>query len=241
MSVLSADAHTPFLKATRSYRGVSLALAASIALHALIVGLVPGLPTRLDVPLPTLEVMFAAAPVPEPQSEAPKPPAPQRVPPPRRAAVPPAPVILKEIPVPQADAAPVATVAAPAPPVAITKVEPAAIEPPREIAAVPPVSSLSRQDLLAGYGRAVSQFLQRYQEYPRMAQMRGWEGTVMMKLRIGPDGTLIEASVQQSSGHQILDQQAVAMAYKAKALPAPPEGLRDRESVFPVPVVFRLE
>ena len=77
MSALSVDAHAPFQNTVWSYRGLPLALAASIALHALIVGLVPGLPARLEVPLPTLEVMHAAAPLPKPQSEAPQPPAPQ--------------------------------------------------------------------------------------------------------------------------------------------------------------------
>ena len=54
-------------------------------------------------------------------------------------------------------------------------------------------------------------------------------------------GKLIEAKVEGSSGHPVLDTQALEMVKRVAALPAPPEGLREREFAVLVPVVFRLE
>ena len=97
-------------------------------------------------------------------------------------------------------------------------------------------------ELLAGYGKIISQRLARYKEYPRIAQIRGWEGSVTMRLRVAPSGHLIDAELHTSSGHDVLDKQALAMASQARQLPAPPEGLSGGgEVAVLVPIVFRLE
>jgi protein TonB len=104
-----------------------------------------------------------------------------------------------------------------------------------------PAPGVSPSELLSSYGQTISQALARYKEYPRIAQMQGWQGAVTMRLRVAPSGRLIDAQVQESSGHEVLDRQALAMASKPERYPAPPEGLRDREGAVLVPVVFRLE
>jgi len=107
----------------------------------------------------------------------------------------------------------------------------------------PPLAAqMPSSELLSSYGQTISKALSRYKEYPRIAQMRGWEGAVTLRLRVAPSGRLIEATVQASSGHEVLDKQAMEMAARAGRLPAPPDGLRDREEVAVlVPIVFRLE
>jgi len=81
-----------------------------------------------------------------------------------------------------------------------------------------------------------------YRRYPPIAQMQGWEGLVTMELHVAPSGRLLDAAVRTSSGHEVLDRQALAMASQAEPFPAAPEALRDREVVaVVVPVVFRLE
>ena len=95
--------------------------------------------------------------------------------------------------------------------------------------------------LLAGYGKKISDVLARYKEYPRIAQMRGWEGSVTMRLRVAPSGRLVDAELYASSGYEVLDRQAIAMATRAAQLPVPPQGLAVGEVAVLVPVVFRLE
>jgi protein TonB len=96
-------------------------------------------------------------------------------------------------------------------------------------------------ELVALYTKSLSEMFARYKEYPRIAELRGWEGSVTMRLRVAPSGRLIEAQVYKSSGFAVLDQQAVAMVSKAGVLPVPPEGLDPAEVPVLVPINFRLE
>lgn len=96
-------------------------------------------------------------------------------------------------------------------------------------------------EMLSDYTRSLSKALERYKEYPRIAELRGWEGSVTMRLRVAPSGRLIEARVYKSSGFAVLDQQAVAMVSNAGALPVPPEGLDADGVPVLVPITFRLE
>lgn len=104
----------------------------------------------------------------------------------------------------------------------------------------PPPRAPSSQ-LLSGYGLTIAEVLARYKEYPPIAQMQGWEGSVTMQLRVAASGRLLEAEVHRSSGHGVLDREALAMAAKAARFPPPPEGLGDRDVRVLVPIVFRLE
>ena len=109
------------------------------------------------------------------------------------------------------------------------------------LAPAPPPRLAPTAEQLSDYTRSLSKALERYKEYPRVAELRGWEGSVTMRLRVAPSGRLIEARVYKSSGFAVLDQQAVAMASKAEALPVPPEGLDTDGVPLLVPITFRLE
>ncbi|RMH36774.1 MAG: energy transducer TonB [Nitrospirae bacterium] len=45
--------------------------------------------------------------------------------------------------------------------------------------------------------------------YPRFAREQGWEGTVVLRLTIGPDGRVVSAKTHTSSGYAILDRSAL--------------------------------
>lgn len=45
--------------------------------------------------------------------------------------------------------------------------------------------------------------------YPAEARRRGWEGSVLLVVRVAPDGMCIEARVSESSGHRCLDEAAL--------------------------------
>ena len=109
------------------------------------------------------------------------------------------------------------------------------------LAPAPPPRLAPSAEALSDYTRSLSKALERYREYPRIAELRGWEGSVTMRLRVAPSGRLIEAEVYKSSGFAVLDQQAIAMASKAGALPVPPEGLDADGFPVLVPISFRLE
>lgn len=113
--------------------------------------------------------------------------------------------------------------------------------PPIEAPPPVPVETVPDADLLAGYGQALSSAIGRHQRYPRVAQMRAWQGTTLVALNFGSGSTLVSATVEKSSGHEILDSQALEMVRDANPLPPAPASLRQRNFVVKVPIVFRLK
>jgi len=51
---------------------------------------------------------------------------------------------------------------------------------------------------------------------------------------------MVNAAILQSSGFEVLDNEALEMVQQAAPLPPPPEALRGRELTVMVPIVFRL-
>ena len=227
-------------------RRLGVAVAVSLGIHAVAMSLsLPAPRAVLLDPRPALDVSFRelplAAALPEPAALVPA------APPPANRARPlfrkheAAPLLRKsEAPVPSpapiAEATPIQTPGAEA-----RVAPPAPLWQPPPVTVLAPVPRVSSAELLASYGQAISEALARYKVYPPVAQMQGWQGAVTMQLRVAPSGRLIDARVHASSGYEVLDRQALAMASKAERFPAPPEGLGEGEIAVLVPVVFRLE
>ncbi|MFT5232736.1 MAG: protein TonB [Candidatus Krumholzibacteriia bacterium] len=55
-------------------------------------------------------------------------------------------------------------------------------------------------------------------EYPEVARMAQVEGTVIVKVLVGPDGSVLEAQVIQSV-HSLLNKAAIEAAFKCKFIP----------------------
>ena len=81
----------------------------------------------------------------------------------------------------------------------------------------------------------------RYKRYPAIAMEKGWQGRVEVRMVIGANGMLASTSVRASSGHEVLDNQAMDMLKKGKPLVQIPASLRGREFSIDVPVIFNLE
>ncbi len=81
----------------------------------------------------------------------------------------------------------------------------------------------------------------RYKRYPAIAMEKGWQGRVEVRMVIGANGMLASVSVKSSSGHEILDKQAVDMLKKGKTTIPIPASLRGREFNIDVPVIFNLD
>mgnify|MGYP002625231628 CR=1 FL=1 len=54
--------------------------------------------------------------------------------------------------------------------------------------------------------------------YPRRAREQGWEGVVLLHLAITEQGDVVEATVKKSSGHDMLDNQALQTIQHLKFL-----------------------
>ena len=104
---------------------------------------------------------------------------------------------------------------------------------------IPTPEEGARLDALAFAETFVNRIV-RDQGYPAEALSLGLEGTVRVTVVIGPDGRVKAASVAVSSGHPLLDAEAVRKVRDAESLPVPPALLRGREFSLVLPISFRL-
>lgn len=163
-------------------------------------------------------------PAPQPQTEAPPPPPSHEAEPPKSAPPAPPPVIAA----PPKPAEPPSTFVAPAPPTP---------EPPKP-------RGPSEQDIenaRGNYSNALAREFAKHKQYPRIAQMRGWQGTAKVELHLDASGNMTSSAISESSGFEVLDKQALEMVRKATPLPQPPDALRGREFTIIVPITFKLE
>jgi periplasmic protein TonB len=207
---------------------------------------------RLVQPAPSAAPVAAPRPEPVKPNVQEKPPAPsavKRVPAvkprplakseakaPARAA--PAPSTPVTEPVAEAPPSPPAPSAAPAPAgppaTAIARVDPTP-------APAPPGAEAFDAGSLAQYRLQVISAARKYKRYPRAAMDNNWEGDVVVRMVIGANGMISALSVKSSSGHQVLDQQALEMFKRAKPLVQIPPALRGREFTIELRAIYSLK
>ncbi len=225
---------------------IGVAAVLSLLLHAAMVAWLPGMradflqqteaePLEITLRFPPPEVVSAPPPPPKVEEVKPEPPRPKEPPKPKPIARPvpePQPLLEQAPPEP----------APPPPPVVAMDPVPRETPPAITVPVPPPVKEKAMDDrLLSSYGDTLARFLAQYQHYPRIAQLRRWEGKVQLKVFVARKGTITNVVVAESSGHEVLDRQAIEMVNRANPLPNMPEALQGREFTILVPVVFRLE
>lgn len=82
--------------------------------------------------------------------------------------------------------------------------------------------------------------LARYFEYPALARLRGWQGTVVVGLRVEPDGQLDKIEIAHSSGYALLDQAALDSLRRVERLMDASAWLNGRSLDMQLPVIYRL-
>jgi len=100
------------------------------------------------------------------------------------------------------------------------------------------MSAGGRPGAVADYGAIVLAWLERHKEYPRRAQQRRQEGVVLLFIAIDRGGRVLEARIEQSSGHDLLDQAALDMLERAAPLPPVPDDMPQQRLEIVVPVQF---
>lgn len=221
------------------------AVIASILLHMLLMIIVPNVKFD-EIKIPNvLEIELKK---PEPPAIVPEPPKPIEPPKPEpikevKPKITPKPII-KPIEAPSK-----IEQEAPPPPSPVDKViaiEPVIESKPEVIAPTPieipePPPQVDMDSALNEYGGLLGRAIAKHKQYPKIAQMRGWQGDVIVDLKLNGDGNVLSAKVHESSGHEALDKQALEMVKKASPFPTPPEALRGRTFNITVPVSFKLE
>jgi protein TonB len=96
------------------------------------------------------------------------------------------------------------------------------------------------EDLVARYRLQLIGAARRYKRYPRAAMDNQWEGAAEVAMVIGANGRILEMTISSSSGHEVLDQQAIDMFRKAKPLVPIPAALRGREFRVTLKAIYSL-
>ena len=95
-------------------------------------------------------------------------------------------------------------------------------------------------DGLRGFRVALAREARRYKRYPVQAIEAGWQGTVELEVVVRGGGVAKDIRLARTSGHTMLDTIAMDMMSQALATTAVPAGLRDRDFLVTLPVVFEL-
>jgi protein TonB len=226
-------------------RTLHRAILLSLALHGMVLfgWSVERITARREAPSPPLEARLVEPPAPPaapPPSPPPKAePAKPATPPAVKKASPrpkPPPVATKPAPEPAPPAPP--EVAAereplPAPP-AVAKIETAPAAP--AAPGAEQLEAMTREQ----YRLAVIDAARRHNRYPPLARENNWEGEVRVRLDIGADGR-VNLAVEKSSGHPVLDRQAVDMFRRAQAQVAMPPSLRGKALSLELRAIYNLK
>jgi len=116
----------------------------------------------------------------------------------------------------------------------------------------PPQEKVSSEDLIEkkatninpqvinDYTSKLRAHIESFKRYPRMAQMRGWTGEVLIQAEINRNGLLVNSKVVRSSGRSILDREALQMMQRSIPFPVPPKDLNINFFTVTIPISFSL-
>lgn len=212
----------------------------ALTLHAAAIAWLANLPEPVlpDVPVQippmTIEFTSVAPPVVEP-------PPPEPIPEPEPVVEPPPPVVeelaVKPPPKPQPKPKPQPPKQEVKPqpkPVEAPPPAPAAPAPVAEAPSAPPAPPVETPPSAnAGYLKNPAP------EYPSLAQRRGWEGTVLLRVHVLANGKPSDIQIQQSSGRDALDEAAIRAVKRWSFVPAT-RGDQAIAGWVSVPLEFRL-
>ena len=93
---------------------------------------------------------------------------------------------------------------------------------------------------LAGYARAIQKRIVDNLAYPSQAKEAGFQGTVKLSLHLSYAGELLEASIKESSGYKMLDDQAMNVAKGIGSYPPFPASVHENDLWIDVPIAYQL-
>jgi len=100
------------------------------------------------------------------------------------------------------------------------------------------VSGQTRQQALASWQGLLLGHLKKHRRYPRQAQRARLQGVSQIRFSVDRQGQVSNRRVAESSGHLILDEEALATLLRASPVPPPPPEIRGNPVEVVIPVSF---
>ncbi|HNP61743.1 MAG TPA: TonB family protein [Nitrospirales bacterium] len=82
--------------------------------------------------------------------------------------------------------------------------------------------------------------IEKYKSYPKKARQKEWEGKVVLEAVIRQDGTILHLRVAETSGHEILDKDALSLLWKLSPLTLD-HALGHPQLTILVPLTYKLD
>lgn len=126
------------------------------------------------------------------------------------------------------------------PPAEATTAPPSSEAPPAPTQAAPASGASSSKvshDPVTWQGTLLAQ-LEKYKRYPADAMADHQEGVPTVTFSMDRKGHVLSVTLAGSSGHPLLDQEALALPQRAQPLPVPPESVAGDPITLTVPVEF---
>jgi len=79
-----------------------------------------------------------------------------------------------------------------------------------------------------------------YYHYPRLARKRGWQGEVLLTLKIESDGVISRILITKSTGYSLLDETAIKTVKKISNVKKISQWLNGRSIEMELPVIYHL-
>lgn len=129
------------------------------------------------------------------------------------------------------------------PPAEKTTAPPTSKAPPAQTQAAPiegSSSSHASQSPTTWQGALLAR-LEKYKRYPAEAMSAHQEGTPNLHFTMDRKGHVLSAHIEKSSGHSLLDSEALALVRRAEPLPSPPDSVGGDSITLTVPIEFYME
>ena len=94
---------------------------------------------------------------------------------------------------------------------------------------------------LTDFSNILARHIAKFKQYPKIAQMRGWQGEIVLEVQLNGEGSLISSKIKKGSGFEVLDNEGLEMIKRASPFPIPPEILKGKSFSILVPIRFKLE
>lgn len=94
---------------------------------------------------------------------------------------------------------------------------------------------------LGEYRLGLAREARRFKRYPTVARENAWTGVVVLKIQGAASSATPTVSVDQSSGHAVLDAQALEMVEEATRLAPLPDSLMGKRFAISLPIHYRLD
>ena len=105
----------------------------------------------------------------------------------------------------------------------------------------PTLSTSERRGLSVGYKRSIYRFVNTKANAQGSALIRRLrlKGRVIVVVTINAQGAILSSRVKRSSGHEVLDREAIKTIRELGRLPQPPQSLGWTTKVIAIPMVYK--